>query len=362
MVSLCICYRSQLSIMTPSEFGPTSNAHPKHKKATIRDVAERADVSPQTVSRVINGYTHVSKKARLRVQRAIEELNYRPNRAAQSLVTRQSRILAVITFGATHYGPAQMVANVQTEARARGYNLILSNLSSTEKDEIRKAMESISGSLVDGLVFITPVEGASYADLATLCRGVPYVQIDVELGVQQPSVVIDQRMGYRLATEHLIMLGHQQIAHISGPLNWFGAQARLSAWRDMMQANGYDSSLTVEGDWTPAGGYRATMQLIESGQPFTALAVGNDHMALGALHALRQQGKRVPEDVSVVGFDDIPEAAYFAPPLTTVRQDFGALGKQSVEYLVSLINKPETPPHQRVLMPQLIVRESTRPR
>lgn len=346
--------------MTPPEPSHTLNAHPK--KATIRDVAERADVSPQTVSRVINGYTHVSKKARLRVQRAIEELNYRPNRAAQSLVTRQSRILAVITFGATHYGPAQMVANVQTEARARGYNLILSNLNSTEKDEIRKAMESIGGSLVDGLVFITPVEGASYADLAALCRGVPYVQIDVELGVQQPSVVIDQRAGYRLATEHLISLGHQQIAHISGPLNWFGARARLSAWRAIMEANGYDASLTVEGDWTPAGGYRATMQLIESGQPFTALAVGNDHMAMGALHALRQRGIRVPDDVSVVGFDDIPEAAYFAPPLTTVRQDFGALGKQSVEYLVSLINKPETAPHQRVLMPQLIVRESTRRR
>src|SRR5258708_6492834 len=330
------------------------------KRATIRDVAVLSDVSSQTVSRVINGDVHVSKKTRQRVQKAIDDLNYRPNRAAQSLVTRRSRTLEVITFGTPHYGPSQMVANVQAEAKALGYNLILSSISNTTSQEIRASIDNLSGRLIDGIILITPILGPTYQELSSLCQGTPFVQIDIEQGSGAPSVVIDQRYGSWLATQHLIDLGHTQICEISGPLNWFAAIARSQSRYDTLRAAGLKPGASVEGDWTATGGYEAACRLLDEGTQFTALVVGNDQMALGALRALDERGLRVPEDVSMVGFDDIPEAAYFKPPLTTIRQDFNALGKHSVEYLVSLINRPDTPLHQRDLKPQLVLRDSTR--
>ncbi|MCC7448480.1 MAG: LacI family DNA-binding transcriptional regulator [Anaerolineae bacterium] len=331
---------------------------PKH--ATIRDVAQRSGVSSQTVSRVINGNIHVSAKTRNRVLKAIEELNFRPNRAAQSLVTRRSGVLEIITFGTTHYGPAQMVAHVQTEAKALGYNLIFSSIDDVTLAEIRAVIDNLSGRLVDGIVMIMPVFGTPYDELTTLLKGIPCVWIDVEQGANIPSVVIDQGYGSRLATQHLLDLGHRQICEISGPLRWVGAVARSRSWRATLDTAGVPPCVSIEGDWTSTGGYAAAKRLLDMDVSFTALVVGNDQMALGAIHALDEQGIRVPDDVSVVGFDDIPEAAHFKPPLTTIRQDFTALGKQSVEYLVSLINKPDTALHQRVITPQLVLRSSTR--
>ncbi len=330
------------------------------KRATIRDVAQRSGVSAQTVSRVINNNEHVSKKTRQRVLKAINDLQYLPNRAAQSLVTRRSQTLEIITFGLMHYGPSQMLANVQAEAQSLGYNLIVSSIADTTSEEIRRAIDNLSGRLIDGIIMITPILGATYAELVVLCRGIPFVQIDNEQGASGPSVIIDQEYGSALATQHLIALGHRRIGEISGPLNWFAAIARSRNWRDTLRAAGIEPGVSIEGDWTAHGGYDAARRLLDEGAAFTALVVGNDQMALGAMHALGERGLRVPEDVSVVGFDDVAEAMYFRPPLTTVRQDFNAMGRQSVEYLVSLINRPEMPPHQRVLKPQLIVRQSTR--
>src|SRR5262249_28458522 len=157
------------------------------------------------------------------VLKVIDELNYQPNRAAQSLVTRRSGTLEVITFGTMHYGPAQMVVNVQAEAQSLGYNLILSNIQATTPAEIRRAIDNLSGRLVDGIIMITPTLGAAYEELTALCRGIPFVQLDTEQGSNAPSVVIDQYYGGRLATQHLIDLGHTQICEISGPLDWYGA-------------------------------------------------------------------------------------------------------------------------------------------
>lgn len=329
-----------------------------HKRPTIRDVAHLSGVSAQTVSRVINGDVHVSTRTRNRVLKAIEELNFRPNRAAQTLVTRRSRILQVISFGTIQYGPSQMVAHVEAEAKARGYNLIFSSIANVTTEEISEAIDNPIGRL-EGIIMITPVLGASYAELGALLRGIPCVWIGIEQGADIPSVVIDQTYGSRLATQHLIDLGHRQISEISGPLNWFDASARTRGWKTTLEAAGIEPGISIEGDWTAAGGYAAVNRLIEAHVPFSALIVGNDQMALGAIHALDEHGLCVPSDVSVVGFDDIPEASHFKPPLTTVRQDFSAMGKQGVEYLVSLINNPDTPLHQRVLLPQLVVRRST---
>jgi len=330
------------------------------KNVTLHDVAEQAQVSYQTVSRVINNHPHVSKETRHRVLQVIEELGYRPNRAARSLVTQRSCTLGVISFGTDHYGPAQMTANVERHARARGYNLVLSNIETATAQTIKTAVDGLSGQLVDGLVLITPVLGLSYDELNTLCAGIPFVQIDTELGAHIPSVVIDQRYGSQLATQHLIDLRHRNICEIRGPQTWFSAIARHEGWLSTLQAAGIPPLASVEGNWTAASGYMATCELLKQGISFSALVVGNDQMALGAMRALREHGLRVPDDVSVVGFDDIPEAPFFEPPLTTIRQDFAALGEQSVEYLIALINNTDTPLHQRVLYPHLVERLSTR--
>ncbi|MBZ0281421.1 MAG: substrate-binding domain-containing protein [Anaerolineae bacterium] len=337
-----------------------ASSNPHSHRVTLHDVAEHSGVSYQTVSRVINGNPHVAKETRQRVLRAIKELNYQPNSAARSLVTRRSNLIEIITFGGHHYGPSQMVLHVESAARKRGYNLIVSNIQEMTPDNVQVAVNSVSGRLVDGIIMITPVMGVAYDDLADLCKGIPFVMIDTELGSITPSVVINQRFGGQLAAQHLIDLGHQVICEISGPLHWYGALARHESWLVTLESAGFSPGQSVEGDWTAVGGYHAARRLLNSGAQFTGLVVGNDQMALGAMRALREHGLRIPEDVSVMGFDDIPEAACFEPPLTTIRQDFSVLGSQSVEYLVDRIDYPDTPLQQRVLYPSLIERQSTR--
>lgn len=329
------------------------------KRVTLHDVADYCNVSYQTVSRVVNDNPHVSKETRRRVLRAIKELNYQPNHVARSLVTRRSNLIEVITFGSGHYGPSQMVAHVERAARKQGYNLILTNIGEMSLDEIRAAINSLSGRLVDGLIMVTPVIGVQYEELVDLCGGIPFVMIDTPLGSTTPSVVINQRHGSQIATQHLIDLGHRHICEISGPLRWHGAIARHESWLETLKAAGITPGRSEEGDWTAWSGYEAARRLLDSDCQFTALVVGNDQMALGAMRALREAGLRVPDDVSVVGFDDIPEAACFEPPLTTMRQNFDMLGSQSVEYLLDLMLHPDTPLQQRVLYPYLVERQST---
>jgi len=334
---------------------------PNSKRITLSDVALLAGVSSQTVSRVVNNHPYVSEDTRRRVLTAIRKLNYSPNRAARSLATRRSCTLGVVSYDIAFYGPAQMVMNIEQTAKRRGYTVSLATTASMTLDEVRQALIDVGGDALDGLLLIAPVVGVSYDDLVRVCGSVPFVQIDIELSAKVPSVVIDQRYGTQLLTEHLIGLGHHQIAAISGPLSWYGAQARHTSWQHTMRAAGLEPGSSAEGDWTPRSGYEAAHALLDDGTQFTALVVANDQMALGAMAALRERGLSVPEDVSIVGFDDIPEAAYFAPPLTTVRQNFAALGEQSVEYLMALIDNPGTPVHQRVLYPQFVERQSTQP-
>lgn len=334
---------------------------PPPRRTTLHDVAERAGVSYQTVSRVINNHPNVAEATRQRVQDAIHELNYRPNRVAQSLVTSRSQTLALVTFGMDYYGPAQMVIHIERAAHDAGYALVLANLADTDEDELRAAVDSLSGRGVDGIIMITPVVSLTPQKVQALDAGAPIVQIDTQIDADVESVLIDQHLGGCLATQHLIDLGHRDIYEIRGPLEWIGATARHVGWLDTLQNNGLQPGQSVEGMWTAASGYQAAQRLIEGGAPFTAMVVGNDQMALGAMRALTDAGLRVPEDVSVVGFDDVPEAAYYNPPLTTVRQDFDALGRQAVECLIQRINNPTDPPHQHVITPALIVRRSTAP-
>jgi DNA-binding LacI/PurR family transcriptional regulator len=237
---------------------------------------------------------------------------------------------------------------------------MFSDIEDASADDVQTAVENFGN--VDGVVIITPIESEIYDDLATACKGTPYVQIGTRIGSNTPSVVIDQMYGSQMATQHLIDQGHRHIAEISGPLHWHDALARHTGWFNTLETNGLEPASSVQADWTAAGGYAAVTRLLTQATPFTGLIVGNDQMALGAIRALRENGLSIPGDVSIIGFDDIPEAAFFEPPLSTVRQDFLALGKQSVEYLVEMIRQPQPPLHQRVLYPTFIERSSTSPR
>ncbi len=331
------------------------------QRVTLEDVARAANVSSQTVSRVVNNHPHVSDTTRRRVQEIVRQLGYRPNRAARSLVTQRSFMLGIISFGLDYYGPTQMITNIERTARTKDYGVTFSNIDTISVGELHRAMGNLGERAVDGIVLILPMEGIDYTVLEDICCEIPFVQIDAPLALHIPSVVIDQYHGSQLATQHLVDLGHRRIAEISGPLAWYGAQARHHGWLDTLNAANLPATMSVAGDWTARSGYESAHKLIEDGAVFTGLIVGNDQMALGAIRALCEHNLHVPEHISVVGFDDVPEAAYFEPPLTTIAQDFAALGEQSVEYLTALINNPDTPVHQRVLYPSLVCRKSTRP-
>lgn len=331
------------------------------RRVTLNDVAAVSGVSYQTVSRVINNHPNVADETRDRVLDAISKLDYRPNRMARSLAAKRSNTLAVVTFGMTYYGPAQMMINVERAARSSGYDLIFSNI--TELSNVQDALSQVTQWQVDGILAITPTATCSYEELRELSR-VPIVLIDPEQGQPIPSVTVDQYEGSRLVTQHLIDLGHRHICEVSGPIEWhgsawYGAIARHQAWEDTLHQANINPGMSVQGDWSAKSGYAMAQQLIEQKQHFTALVVGNDQMALGAMRALRQQGYSIPQDISVVGFDNMPESAYFEPPLTTIYQDFDMLGKQGVEYLIERINAPELMVTQHLIQPHLIVRDST---
>ena len=326
------------------------------KRANLRDVAREAGVSYQTVSRVINNHENVSEKTRQIVENAIQKLDYRVNRAAQIMQTGRSNTIEVILFNA---GFNFFLYEMARTTQKAGYHF---SISAVPEEEFESTLKNAASRFIDGLIFLADKPLTySYTDLSNLCNNIPFVLVGAKIGLNLPCVLYDQQHGARLATEHLINQGHQAIAEISGPLQNYDGSVRHETWLDVMHDHGLDSKLSVEGDYSIEGGYQAMTQLLRGGAQFTAVFIGNDSMAIGAHTALRKYGLRVPDDVSIVSFDDTPEAAHFVPALTTVRQDFQLLGRLAVEYLLNLIQNPKTPIHQRVLQPELIVRESTRP-
>lgn len=330
------------------------------RRHTLHDVARLSGVSYQTVSRVINNQRYVSEETRQRVLAAIDELDYRPNRAAQSLAGTQSHTLAVTTFGLNNYGPAQMVIHIERASRAAGYDLIFANVNDTSPVSMMAALNHIRRWEIDGMVLITPIIGPNYVEM-TLWRETPSVLIGTGINPALPSVVVDHYAGARAITQHLIALGHTRICEISGPLAWFDALERHVGWLKTMQTAGLTPGMSVEGNWTAQSGYDAIQTLLQRRVVFTGLVVGNDQMALGAMRALLERGVRVPQEVSIVGYDDIPEAAFFTPPLTTIRQAFDVVGERAIEYLIERIKDSSDAPQQHIIPPQLIARHSTAP-
>lgn len=325
----------------------------------VRDVARVAGVSRQTVSRVMNGHPSIRDETRTRVLAAMEELRFRPNRAARMLTTARSTTIGILASSASSlFGPASSIDAVENAARAAGYFVTTVHVADTSAAELEAALEHLAAQAVEGIVVVAPERPVLDA-LAAGSPGVPFVTLH---GSQEPGadgVFVDQLAGARLAVRHLLELGHRRIAHLAGPLDWAEADARRRGFEAELAEWGVQGVVSPPGDWTSASGYEAARELL-AGPGVTAVFSSNDQMALGLLHALRQAGRSVPGDVSVVGFDDIPEAAYFAPPLTTIRQDFAELGRRCVAHLLTEIEggtATVTPPVE----PVLIVRESTGP-
>jgi DNA-binding LacI/PurR family transcriptional regulator len=329
------------------------------RHATLDDVAARCGVSYQTVSRVVNRSPLVAEKTRAQVLKAIAELGYRPNLAARRLATRRSSLIGMVGTKITYYGPAQVMVSIEETAKRQGYNLMFAGIQRPSEAQLTAAINELCEHQVDGLVLGVRLKGG--ADfIRKLCRGVPFVALDAGPGSDVPTVMVDERHGTRLATQHLLDLGHRQIACIAGPPGWSASKERRQGWAQTLRNAGLEPGRCVEGDWSAGSGYAAIVQLLEAAsRRFTAVVVANDHMALGALRALHAKGIQVPKHMSLVGYDDLPESPFFEPPLTTVHHDFAGQGQRCVEMLLRLINRQPAEPSLQLLRPELVVREST---
>lgn len=338
------------------------------KKVTIHDVAAAAGVSYQTVSRVLNERPDVSEETRERVLRIIQELGYQPSAIARSLTIGRSTTLGVVASGLEYFGPSQTLVGVEHYASQMGYSLLLYLVKDAENGEVDCILDELLSHQVSGIIWTVPEIGGNKAWIP---EKIPQLPVPIVFTNASPhweaSVVqIDNVLGGRMATEHLLEQGYQHIGVISGPMNWVAAQERLEGWRQVMEENGrtVQAHQIVEGDWSTESGERGFEQLQRQYPQMDALFACNDQMALGVLQVIYRKRLRVPRDLALVGFDDIQSAAYFFPPLTTVRQDLielGGLAMQTLGRLIENYQKRNTPRQREVLLvpPALIIRNSS---
>jgi DNA-binding LacI/PurR family transcriptional regulator len=325
----------------------------------MADVAKLAGVSHQTVSRVLHDSPHVRSDTRERVLEAMRKLEYRPNTVARALVMGRSRTLGVVAWDTTLYGPASTLLGIERAAHDAGYFVSIISLRSLDRASVLSAVERLRDQGVDGIVVTAPQESAAHA-VQHLPGNVPIVAVEAGPEDAVPLVAVDQVMGARAATAHLLELGHRTVWHISGPSDWLEAQDRVDGWRSTLEQAGAAPPPVLVGDWSARSGYELGQRLAAT-PGMTAVFVANDQMALGVLRSLSEAGRRVPDEISIVGFDDIPEAAYFTPPLTTVRQDFNEMGRLSLHVLLEQIEGGVVSSARTTVAPELVVRASTAP-
>jgi DNA-binding LacI/PurR family transcriptional regulator len=343
--------------MSLDSMSSLANKGPRPRAVVMADVAKLAGVSLQTVSRVINDSPHVRDETRERVQDAMRKLEYRPNPVARALVTGRSRTLGVVSFDTTLHGPASTLFGIERAAHEADYFVSIVSLRELTSAAVVSAVERLRDQGVDGILVVAPQESATQA-LLHLPEDVPVVAAEAGPDDSVPLVAVDQVEGARLATQHLLELGHQTVWHISGPSDWLEAEDRVNGWRQTLDAAGAPAPPVLVGDWSARAGYELGRELAER-DDVTAVFVANDQMALGLLRTLHEAGRRIPGDISVVGFDDIPEAAYFTPPLTTVRQNFNEMGRRSLLLLLEQIESGVRMPRRETVPPELIVRASS---
>ena len=321
----------------------------------MADVARLAGVSHQTVSRVLNEHPNVRPLTRDKVLAAIRELAYRPNAAARTLVTRRTHTLGVITADTMLYGPTSMLYGFERAAHDT-YFVSVASLPALDRRSMLDAVDRFLGQGVEGIIVIA-TQDTAVAALAHVPPEVPLVAVGCGTRASVTSVAIDNTAGAATATRYLFGLGHRCVYHVAGPSSCLDAKERVVGWQQVIRAAGVPEPPVLAGDWSASSGYELGRQLA-SEPGLTAIFCANDTMALGVIRALTERGLRVPEDVSIVGFDDVPEAGFFRPPLTTVRQDFGEVGRQALSTLVDrMVGVIPAGPRVQVA-PELIVRAS----
>lgn len=321
----------------------------------MRDVARCAGVSHQTVSRVLNDSPRIRPDTRERVLVAIAELGYRPNHLARALVTSRSGTIGVLAALTGQHGPALTLAAVEEAARVAGFRVTITAPGTAEPDTVRRGLEFLLAQRVEAIVVLAPQQEVFDA-LAALPDAVPAVALETAASGAR-AVGVDQQRGARIAVQHLLALGHTRVAHVAGPGDWAEARARIAGWRGALEEAGITAGEPIPGDWSAASGAAALGAVLARGA--TAVFAANDQTALGLLAAARERGIGVPEELSVIGFDDLPDAAYFSPPLTTVRQDLEELGRRAVSVLVAELQGGSA--DLSPLEPALVIRSSTAP-
>lgn len=331
---------------------------PVRRSPSMAAVAAAAGVSMQTVSRVARGFDNVSDDTRERVQRAMEELGYRPNRAARALRSGRFRTIGVIMFTLSSYGNMRTLEAIAAAAGEADFTITLLPMVSRTEAGVRSAISRLSEEAVDGVIIIIESHVLDAAEVA-LPDGVPVVVIDSTGTAEHPSIDTDQAEGARLATQHLLDLGHRTVWHVSGPLASYSAMRREAAWRATLEAAGAPVPSPFRGDWTTDAGYRIGREIAARSE-ITAVFAANDQTALGVMRACHEAGRPIPETLSIVGFDDTPESDSFWPPLTTIHQQLDKVGRGAVARLLATIDG--APPAEDSIVPvSLVERQSTAP-
>jgi LacI family transcriptional regulator len=336
-------------------------------RATIKEVASAAGVSTQTVSRVINGRPDVSPETRQRVQEVIERLGYQPSALARSLIQQRSYTLGVVTAGLKFIGPSRTLNGITSAAEEAGYSLLLKELSHFHANDIIPRLHALHSRHVDGIIWAVPEIGdnRSWVNDRSIDLPVPVLYLAMEPREGVSVVSINNYLGGRMAATHLLEQGYRNIGHVSGPLDWWEARQRHAAWRDTLQEAGLDvqDNYWVEGNWSSASAVPAIEKLYKQYPEMDAVFMANDQMALGAMQFACQNNLRIPDDLGIMGFDNIAEAGYFSPPLTTIQQDQHNLGRVAVQEIIKIIeaNRNDGFIESRTIMltPTLVVRESS---
>ncbi|MGW7054157.1 LacI family DNA-binding transcriptional regulator [Streptomyces sp. NPDC054887] len=323
----------------------------------MADVARVAGVSAQTVSRVLAGHTNVQEKTRVRVLAAVDQLGYRRNNAARILSSGRSRTIGVVTLRTNFYSRAAVTSGIENAAKEAGYAVSTATTTSLDTSAIENALSRLADQGVEGVVLAVPLIHTN-GRIEQLTRSTPTVTIDGSRTAATGVLALDQAEAARIATRHLLDLGHETVWHISGPPEWLESAQRHHGWQTALEAAGRSVPPPLEGDWSPASGYRNGLVLARI-PDVTAVFVASDEMAFGVIRALHEAGRSIPEDISVVGFDDIELAEYCSPSLTTIAQPFQQVGALAVTHLLRQIEAPGAPPKPHAVELRLIVRAST---
>lgn len=352
-------------VQTPREPGALG-AHEKvpsgRRPASGVDVARAAGVSQKTVSRVLNDDPHVRQDVRDRVRAAMAQLGYRPNRAARSLVLGRTRTIGLLSVGSTAFGPSALMVATERAVRGAGYALLLVNTFDDDADALSSGMSSLLDQGVDAVVINEPI-GMLDVPAIRAEVGVPVLSLSGEYGFSSREIVVasDEVGGVRQAVDYLLAEGHSTVHHVAGPPTWYSSANRELAWRTALEDHGAPVPAVLVGDWSAGSGYAAGVVL--AGDPdVSAVFVANDEMAIGMIRALQEYGRSVPGDISVIGFDDIPSAAYLSPALTTVRQNLAATASRGVDLLLETIDGLHEHGLTETVPADLVVRETTRRR